>query len=99
MRVSPMPSLLIPHPHTIMASVGGVEQSPPPDNESDVLPLHYTSGKAHGELVGLVGSEVLVVLRQPRIRVWRGLTCMTTCDGSNSGIATNCHEIWSIGRK
>ena len=50
-----------------MASVGGIEQFSPLDNKSGVLLLHYTSDKARRGLIGLVGSEVLVVLRQLRI--------------------------------
>ena len=74
-------AILSPIPLTIMASVGGIEQSPPPDNESGVLPLHYTSGKAIGS--GLVwwarrcwwcwGSHGLAIRR-------RSPTCMTTCE-------------------
>ena len=63
-RASPV---LAPYLHTIIAFTGRVEQfKPPSDYESGVLSLYYASGKTHG---GLIGSEVLVVLRQPRIRV------------------------------
>ena len=77
----------LPHLYTIMASVGGVEQSkPPPDYESGVLPLHYTSGKAHRGLIGLVGSEDCWWCWGSHglvIRPAGSPTCMTTCDGSS----------------